>query len=246
MREQNLEVIYPSEERMQMQVDEILEKGLQTKKPWHQRVKELLIGPGVSIIFYRSKLIFAGSFWIYLFLMCLCDFMGQFVEHQEYLAILAFPMLHLIFHMLSYWSEEQDAIIELKESLHYSFQYIVSLRIFYVSIVSAILNMVLMAGFTSLQGMGKVSMVGLSSLFMFAVVTLVLCEKARRLQPVMIVSGIWLLLCVGLSIYGEKVSFILFEVIPLVVHILICLFSFGMFLYYFGKVGNKYAYACEY
>lgn len=246
MKEQDLKVVYPYESQMKMQMDQILEKGLQPKVTWSDRVKELLIGPGLSVIFYRSKLIFAGSLLIYLFLVYFCDFIGNFVTHKEYFAILTFPMLHLIFHMLSYWSEEQDAIIELKGSLHYSFQYIVSLRMFYVSILSAALNLILMGGFTPFYQMGKVSMIGLSSLFLFAVLTLELCEKINGLQPVIISSGVWALLCIFFSVYGDKISFFLFEIVPLIVHILMFLFSFGLFIYYFGKVGNKYANACEY
>lgn len=239
-------VLYPSEEQVRIQMNQILEKGLQPKEPWTNTIKERLIGPGLSVIFYRSKIIFAGSFFIYLFLVYFCYFMGSFVRHQEYLSILAFPMLHLIFHMLSYWSEEQDEIIELKESLHYSFQYIVSLRMFYVSIFSAMLNLILMNGVTPFNQMGKVSMVGLSSLFLFAVLAIMLCEKMNGLQPLFAVSGTWMLFCMFFSVYGEQLSFVLFEIVPFAVHIVMFLFSFGLFIYYFGKVGKKYAYACEY
>lgn len=245
MRKNNFEVLYPKEEQVQIQVSQILDKGLRSKEPWQNRVKEILIGPGLSVIFYRSKLIFVGSFLIYLFLVYFCDFMGNFVAQKEYLAILAFPILHLIFHMLSYWAEEQDSIIELKDSLHYSFQYIVSLRMFYVSILSAVINLVIMGWVTPFHQMEKVSMVGLSSLFLFAAMTLVLCEKMNGLQPIVVASGAWMLLCMILSLYGDKMSFVLFEVIPFIVHLMMFLFSFGIFIYYFGKVGNKYAYACE-
>ena len=246
MSEQNWEVIYPSETQKQFQLDEILKKGLPHEEVKRERMKDLLIGPGLSVVFYRAKLIFAGSFFLYLILLFLCSYLGRFVSNEEYFSILAFPMLHLIFHMLSYWAEEQDEIIELKESLYYSFQYIVSLRMFYVSISSAVINMFLMASFVPFYEMGKVGIVGLSSLFLFAVLTLFLCEKTNGLKPIMISTSIWMLLCVICSICGNGLSVLLFEIIPLAVHVVIFLFSFGLFIYYFGKVGMKYAYACEY
>lgn len=246
MSEQNWKVIYPSEKQKQFQLDEILEKGLPHEATKRERMKELLLGPGLSVVFYRAKLIFAGSFFLYLILLFLCSYLGSFVSNEEYFAILAFPMLHLIFHMLSYWAEEQDEIIELKESLYYSFQYIVCLRMFYVSIGSAVINVLLMASFVPFYEMGKVGMVGLSSLFLFAILTLYLCENTNGLKPIMISTSVWMFLCVVCSICGEDLSVLLFEVIPLAVHIVIFLFSFGLFMYYFGKVGMKYAYACEY
>ena len=246
MSEQNWEVIYPSETQKQFQLDEILEKGLLHEEVKRERMKDLLIGPGLSVVFYRAKLLFAGSFFLYLILLVLCNYLGRFVSNEEYFSILAFPMLHLIFHMLSYWVEEQDEIIELKGSLYYSFQYIVSLRMFYVSMGSAVINLLLMASFVPFYEMGKVGMVGLSSLFLFAVLTLFLCENTNGLKPIMTSTSVWMLLCVICSICGDGLSVLLFEIIPLAVHVVIFLLSFGLFMYYFGKVGMKYAYACEY
>lgn len=246
MSTENWQVVYPSAEQKQLQMETILEKGLPRKVPKAERIKELLIGPGLSVVFYRAKAIFAGSFLVYLVLLAVCDYMGSFVANEEFFAILAFPMLHLIFHMLSYWAEEQDEIVELKGSLYYSFEYIVSLRMFYVSIGSAMLNLFLMAGFLPFYEMGKVGMVGLSSLFLFAVLTLYLCEKTNGLMPILMATGAWIVLCMGCGIYGDALSILLFEVIPFGVHLVMCLFSFGLFIYYFGKVGKKYAYACEY
>lgn len=246
MKCKEFEILYPSEEQMTVQIDEILDKGLKRKEPWTTRVKELLIGPGLSVIFYRAKLIFMGSFFLYVLLMGVCKYIGELVTYKEYIAIVVFPMLHLIFHILSYWSEEQEVVIELKESLHYSFSYVVSLRIFYVSILSAVCNLILMGTFASFWQMGKVSMVGLSSLFLFASLMLKLCERMSGKQPIMLIFGIWVAICLVLSMYGEGIHIFLFEVLPLVVHILMFAVSFGLFIYYFGKVGNKYAYACEY
>ncbi|MBQ4057326.1 MAG: hypothetical protein IJD40_00160 [Lachnospiraceae bacterium] len=246
MSQQNWEVIYPSETQKQFQLDKILEKELPQGEVKRERIKDLLIGPGLSVVFYRAKLIFAGSFLLYLILLFLCGYFGRFVSNEEYFSILAFPMLHLIFHMLSYWAEEQDEIISLKESLYYSFQYIVSLRMFYVSIGSAVINLILMASFVPFHQMGKVGMVGLSSLFLFAVLTIYLCENTNGLKPIMTSTSVWMLVCVIGSICGDGLSRLFFEIIPLAVHVVIFLLSFGLFMYYFGKVGMKYAYTCEY
>ena len=58
MSEQNWKVIYPSEQQKQLQLDEILQKGLTHEEVKRERLKELLLGPGLSVVFYRAKLIF--------------------------------------------------------------------------------------------------------------------------------------------------------------------------------------------
>ena len=83
MSEQNWEVIYPSETQKQFQLDEILEKGLLHEEVKRERMKDLLIGPGLSVVFYRAKLLFAGSFFLYLILLVLCNYLGRF--HNSHL-----------------------------------------------------------------------------------------------------------------------------------------------------------------
>lgn len=246
MKEYGLKIEYPSDGQIENQVDLILQEGLPQKRKWKDSLKEYLIGPGLSVIFYRSKLILAESFLVYILLVYFFDFLGSYVENKEYLTILMFPMSYLIFHMLSYWAEEQDQIIELKESLYYPFQFVVSLRMFYVSIFFAMCNLVLMNGMSSFEQKGKLCMIGLSSLFLFAFLTIMLCEKRHGIYPVIISSGLWIFLCIMLANCGQQMSYLLFNVMPFVVHVLMFLFSFGLFIYYFGKVGEKYAYACEY
>lgn len=246
MREWDWELITPTEEQIDIQVSQIIEKGLVSQPTRIEKLKEQFIGPGLSVIFYKSKLILAGSFLVYLCLVHLCDYIGTYVKHNEFFAILLYPLFHLVFHMLSYWAEEQEEVIRLKESLHYSFQYMISLRMFYVSILSAGVNVVLLSSTTSLEPVGKVNMVGLSSLFLFSVLAVMLCEKTKGLQAILCSIGVWSVVCLFFAIYGEKVSFLLFEVMPFTAHVMMLACCFGIFIYYFGKVGKRYAYTCEY
>lgn len=246
MREQNCESMSLTEKEIEEQISCILEKGLPSRKKRIEKIKERFIGPGFSVIFYNSKLIFAGSLLMYFCLIYLCDFIGTYVKHEEYFTILLYPLFHLVFHMLSYWAEEQESVIWLKESMHYSFQYMVSLRMFYVSMFSAALNVVLLNSVGSFEYMGKVNMVGLSSLFLFSVLTVMLCEKTKGSRAVLFTVGLWCLGCLILTVYGEKLSFLLFEVMPFTAHMMMLVFCFGLFIYYFGKVGKRYAYTCEY
>lgn len=235
-----------TEKQIEEQISCILEKSLPPREKGIEKLKERFVGPGLSVIFYNSKLIFVGSLFVYFGLVYFCDFIGNYVKHKEYFTILLYPLFHLMFHMLSYWAEEQEAIIRLKESMHYSFQYMVSLRMFYVSIFSAALNVVLLNSVGSFEHIGKVNMVGLGSLFLFSVLAVMLCEKTRGIQAMLFTVGLWCLGCMILTVYGEKLSFLLFEVMPYTAHVLMLVFCFGLFIYYFGKVGERYAYTCEY
>lgn len=134
-------------------------------------------------------------------------------------------------------------MIELKKTLHYSFSYLVGLRMFYISILSALLNLLAMSQLTGYGYMGKLCAIGFSSMFLFTVIALVLSEYAYGYFSIFTLAVLWAVLCVLLAVYGSGISYVLFELLPVTVHIAMVIASFGLFIYYMGKVGRKYAYA---
>lgn len=238
-------IVYPSDEQISLQIDRILDKSQIKRRSASEVIKATFIGPGLSVVFYRFKLILFGSFLIYLFLAYLCQLLASCIklEHTEYMVMLLFPMLHLVFQSLSLWSEEQEEMVELKQTLHYSFSYLVGLRMFYISILSALLNLLAMSQLTGWQNMGKLCAIGFSSMFLFTVIAIVLCEHAYGYVPILGLSVFWAVLCVLLAKYGSGISYVLFGLLPVTVHIVMAFSSFGLLIYYMGKVGKKYAYA---
>lgn len=242
----NLKIPYPDKERQTNSINFILDQGLPQKQPRTDYLRDVFIGPGLNILFYRSKLILGESVLLYVFLLLLCSQIGIVADQEEYLMILLFPIMHIAFHNLSCWAEEQDSIIELKESLYFSFYHMVSLRMFYVSIFSAVINVIVTGIINQTPYLWRICALGLSSLFLFSVLTLFLYQRFREKQVMFTTILLWIGICLGCSLYGSYLSHILFEVIPFFVHIFMALTSFGIFIYYIGKVGNRYAYTCEY
>ena len=240
-------IVYPSDEQVNQQINFILDRSRIKRRNTLEVIRTTFIGPGLSVVFYRFKLILLGSFLIYLFLAFFCQLLASYIEleHTEYMVMLLFPMLHLVFQSLSLWSEEQEEMVELKQTLHYSFSYLVGLRMFYISIFSALINLFAISQLTGWQSVGKLCAIGFSSMFLFTVIALVLCEHAYGYRSVLGLSFFWAMLCVLLSRYGSGISYVLFELLPVSVHIAMVFVSFGLLLYYMGKVGEKYAYACE-
>lgn len=237
---------YPDDKRIRQEIDMILDKGLPCRKSRSERLREIFIGPGIPVIFYRAKLIFCGSFLLYLLLAWFCYMAGSRAACGEYMILMMYPLLQMIFHGLSCWAEEQYEIVELKMSMHYSFSYIVGLRVFYVSMFSAAFNFVLTGLILKEPYWMKLCAAGLSSTFLFAAAALVLHEWFQRSRFLWGMVFVWAVLCMILSQCGERVSFFVFDVMPLAVHMLIAAASFGIFIYHIGKDGREYAYTFEY
>lgn len=60
-------IMYPSEEQISREIEQILDRSRIQKSSLMEIIKAMFIGPGLSVIFYRFKLILLGSFLIYLF-----------------------------------------------------------------------------------------------------------------------------------------------------------------------------------
>lgn len=240
------DVPYPDEEQMRSEIKVIMDRGLPRRQSIWKKWGQIFTGPGLDVIFYRAKLIFLGSFLICLFLSQLCVLIGNFTAYSEYLILMLYPLMHLIFHGLSCWVEEQSEVIELKMSFHYSFSYIVALRMFYVSIFSAGVNFLATVMLADDAYRSKICAAGLSSMFLLALLALVLYDRLQgRTYYIWGIAGAWVVLCLVLSGCGKNVSFFVFDVMPLAVHVLIAIASFALFIHYIGKDGREYAYSFE-
>lgn len=239
------DIVYPDEEVQKAQIQMILEKGMPPKKTFLERLKETYLGPGLRVIFYNGKLVVAGSLVIYAMIFLLSFCVEQYVEYKEYLALMMFPLMHLIFYSLSYWAEEQEEIVELKHSLMYSFTYIVSLRMFYISILSGVVNAFLILGMFQSEYIGKIGLIGFSSMFLFAALSIFLCEHGGNHNHIMIVAAGWSALCIILSQYGGALHYVLLEMVPIAVHAVMAVICFVGFISYIRKVGSANAYAYE-
>lgn len=243
---EKFEVEYPEEGVIRNQTEMILNKAIPKKNPVSKRIRLLLTGPGLRVVFYKSYLtmicslaFYAVFFWAYLEI-------ERWVEYKQYLVIMIFPIMNLAFMALSSWSEEQLEIVQLKQTFKYSFTYITSLRLFYVSIVSVIVNATTLLNVVELEHVGKIGVIGFSSMFVFASLSLYLVDKFGRCYNIIWLAAVWCLACIGLSQYGGAVSYILFDVIPLVVHAVIAFLCFEGFIIYMRKVEKRNAYTYEY
>lgn len=128
------------------------------------------------------------------------------------------------------------------------YSYIISLRMFYSSIITMILNMFLLAVINGYRGqeMWKLGAAGTSSMFLFAIASISLYHKLAKSSYI----GILILLCSVLSTVllrrGGALFILLFDALPLAVHCVTAVFSLIGFVCYIRKVEkeNAYSFAC--
>lgn len=222
-------------------IDDILDRAMPQRKSTAASLRAFLIGPGLDVAFYRARLTILISLLIYLFMVMLSEALIGLVPYRECLVIMLFPLMHLSYFAISLWNEEQGTMVELKMTLKYSFMSIVSIRMFYISMMAILVNSVTVSQMDGIDYAGKVGAIGYSSVFIFSIIMLVIYEKYSASINIVKVAAVWIVLCILLAKWGTKFDYLVFQMVPLSVYIAAAAIFFVIMVGYIRKVENRYA-----
>ena len=124
--------------------------------------------PSPKVVFFNCKTSAAVSLTVHFMLTLFCSRIRPDDKTGGLLALSVFPITYFCFFCLSIMSESQSDMIDLKRSLKYSFTYLVSLRMFYVSIAAVGLNIVLLlTSFRQISGIWSIGAAGTTATLLF-------------------------------------------------------------------------------
>jgi hypothetical protein len=237
------DVEYPNSEEKQNSINCILEATYTEKNNMHKKITNLFVGPGLDIVFYRSKLLIVTSIFLYLFAGILGHISVGNIISSEYFVMLLFPIVNVSFFALSIWSEEQSEIIELKKTLKYSQTYIITLRMFYVSLIAIGINETMILAYVKNTNYVKMTVLAFASSFLFSLISLWLYDVFDNYYNIIFLCVAWIICGSILSKYVEAITNLLLNSIPIVAYILLAAASLLLFVYYLRKVEKNNAYA---
>ena len=199
--------------------------------------------PSLRMVFYQSGLSAAISLGIYFCLMFFCAAISPVNGAGGFLALAVFPLTYFSFYFLSILSEEQSEVVELKGSFVYTFFYLITLRMLYVSIAAVLLNIsMLLMFFRDIERFWSIGAAGTTSMLLLALITLYSYEKTDSVKISAVLLILWIVVCIVLMNFGQPLYHLLIDVIPLAVHIVVTGISFLSFVRFVGKVELKNAY----
>lgn len=238
-----MEVEYPPEERIRQQKAAVLAAVPPRGTIW-ERIRKIYWEPGIHVVFYQSGWAWCVTGAVYVLMLVLCILMGEGMEARAFLALMAAPMLYLVFSIAFMWSEEQEEVVELKRTLCFSFDRLTNLRMFYSGIVMAVFDILLLPamGKCSLQEVWAVGAAGVSSSILFALLSLYLYRRIGRYGHIKVVVLVWMVLCAGVVRYGNVLYPLLFEDVPAAVHLAAAVCCLAGFMDYLRRTErNAYA-----
>ena len=249
---EQMDVHYPRRSEIQNEIEDIILKGMPQKISFLKRMKKIYLGPGLRVIYYKNLSVFFATFIIY-FAVCLGLVLSFEEEIRQFgAAFLGMPVFFLLFSYFTCYMDEQTQINELRNTMYYSMNYIVSLRLFYTAVVLSLVN----TSFLFLSGIREkailsVGVVGVSSMLVFAIIAVYIYRRWNNYKY----SNIHLLflsyvltICRLLNIFRIHLTKILFlfEYIPLGIQIATMIVCFVALFTLVGRMEEKDAYTFAY
>lgn len=244
---EQMDVDYLSQSEMQNEIEEILSKGMPQKIPFLKRMKKIYLGPGLRVIYYKNLSVFFATFIIY-FVVCLglvLSFEGEIRQFGA--AFLGMPVFFLLFSYLTCYMDEQAQINELRNTMYYSMNYIVSLRLFYTAVILSLVN----TSFLFLSGIREkailsVGVVGVSSMLVFAIIAVYIYHRWSNYKCFAGLGAAWVLLFAAIMQLPETKILFIFEYIPLGIQVAAMILCFVALFILVGRMEEKNAYTFAY
>ena len=229
-----MKIEYPTEEEIRVQREQILHVALEKKTPDR---------PDFRVLFYHCRWILAVGMLLYVLLLYFCLVMKG-CGKEGYLILMIYPFTYFGIYFLSILSEEQSEVVELKQSMKYSFVYVISMRMLYTNVVAVFLNLFLIGILRSAFAAYAWSLAaaGTTADIFLALMSLTAYEKTGSPKASGLLLLGWVAGCMWLLFFGESLYHLLIEVVPLAVHLAVAAVSFLAWFDYMRKVEHKNAY----
>lgn len=254
------EIEYPTEEMMRMEKEKIL-SALPPRQPLWERMRDIYWTPGIRAVFYQCGGAWLVTGMVYLTILAICLLPMRDARYRIFSSLLSCPLLYLVFSFVSLLSEEQAAVIELKQTLRHSNVRLVSLRMFYSGIAAALLDLLMLYGLRFCPRLWKlaenygipdaffpteaqcsaprelwaIGAVGVSSMFLFSLLSLYLHHRLGSCWHLLPLSALWAFLCFIVVWQNENLCRLLFREIPLAVHAAIAASCLAGYMAYVTK-----------
>ena len=234
-----MDVHYPRRSEIQNEIEDIILKGMPQKISFLKRMKKIYLGPGLRVIYYKNLSVFFATFIIY-FAVCLGLVLSLRRKSDNLGQLFGMPVFFLLFSYFTCYMDEQTKINELRNTMYYSMNYIVSLRLFYTAVVLSLVN----TSFLFFSGIREkavlsVGVIGVSSMLVFAIIAVYIYHRWNNYKCFAGLGAIWVLLFAAIMRLPETKILFLFEYIPLGIQIATMIVCFVGFIYFGWKNGGE-------
>lgn len=225
------EIDFPSPGEINVEIDEILNKGLKKKKVFFPYVTSAIKELGFKNIFHdKSELIFISIISLIFF-----GFLGGQIVldiNREDIYIYkiygyiftASPIMYVIISLFSFINTKLSGTYEIEATCKYNIYNLTSIRMFVFSIIGMILNSFLVAAIYFVSNSFNIIrayVVSITSLFLFSTIFIFTIVYLKKSIHKYLVTGSWILINLVLAAMENSLYIIFISYVPVYIHLII-------------------------
>lgn len=239
----NFNIDIPDEFEIKHQINVILEQGLHEKQSFYSYIKDMYKNIGIRNLFHDlSELIFIGVLIVALLAFGVISInrdSGIMIEKIYTFIFIISPLFYLVTNLFSFINIKENNTYEMEMVCKYNLYQVSSLRMLVFSVISILINSVVLIGLYNQIDLLRGIMISITSVFLFSSILLYAIVKSNSPVTRYIVIGGWILIngiFIRMSI--NQYSMVL-QNIPIVVYLgvsLVCIHAYVSHI----KILSKY------
>ena len=229
---------YPSDEEIERQIRQIVDKGVVKRKSFFSELVTLQRNVGWQILLpNKNENVFTAIIVMAILLLEWLT-LGSLGEQKLNYILLFFMLSPFIFASLSIYSfyeKQENQTFELEMTTKYTVFQLIGLRMLFFSCFAILLNTSLSFLFMSTLDIGfwRLWLISLTSLFLFAVGMLYVLKSGRAVRRMLVYSFGWIMTNVLCMNYANDIIVQFLLQLPLVVYIILLMTFIWLFIFNF-------------
>lgn len=223
----------PKDFEIKQQINIILDQGLHEKQLFYLYIKEMYENIGIKNLFHDlSELIFIGVLLISVLAFGVIGINrdGEIMLEQIYTFIfITSPLFYLVTNLFSFINIKENNTYEMEMVCKYNLYQVSSLRMLVFSVISILINSVVLIGLYNHIDLFRGLMISITSVFLFSSILLYVIVKLNSAITRYIVIGGWVLLnAIFIKMSINEYSMVL-QNIPIIVYLgvsLVCIYVY--------------------
>lgn len=224
----------------EMDMDEILDKGLKGKEGFFSYLKAVKRELGFKYIFHdKSELLF-----IIMLLVAAFSFFGlkfnadnssgiNFAYRLKCYTFVTAPVIYFFICSYSFISSKIHGVYELQATCKYNFYNLTAIRMFIFSIVAMVINTLIIVMMFLIKrnfNVMEIIIVSISALFIFSTLYILILIKLKDRSNKYLIMLLWLLLPVAVEFDATNKAIKSLDEIPLYIHLIITFITALMYM----------------
>lgn len=224
----------PDDLEIKNQINIILDEGLKSKQSFFSYIKDMYKTIGLNNLFHdSSELVFIGVLVISILgFMTFMTLRNEFLSTEKIYSFIFIisPLYYLATNLFSYMNMKENNTYEMEMVCKFNLYQIVSLRMLAFSVISIILNTIMVLALYEKINVFRGMMISLTSIFLFSVLLLFLIAKTRSYVAKGIVIIGWIV-CNGALMKLSDVRYYKFlEDLPVLVYFVVTAISLVIYI----------------